>query len=64
MDNELLIEMLQEEVSNLTFMADRHLRWSRQVEDRDVAKKHRAAADILKEAIESNLELIEMLKGA
>lgn len=59
----LIIELLEEEISKLLYFMERHRRWGRHVEDNDLARKHRTTADIIKDVIENNQEIVEKLKG-
>lgn len=58
----LQIELLSEEQSQLIFFRDRHYRWMKDTEDKEVHYLHTRVANLLKETIDEYDDLLGALQ--
>ena len=64
MDNDLIISLLEEEISRLRYLAERHRKFGLEGSDPAVARQHRIIADTLEDAAKQNQDIIDSLKNS
>lgn len=60
-NDQIMAEFIEEEIATITALIDRHSRWRALAESSERSKQNHIISDILKEAIEANQVLIDIL---